>query len=98
MIFGRSPSVPAEALELIDGLPSIPAPDTLVSPLRRARTLAKLLTDTASGSALLPGAGAELTKVLNVRLDGLAAEHAEQVEANDRRSEDDRHPSVVPGC
>jgi hypothetical protein len=82
MIFGRSQSVPAEAFELIDSLPSIPAPDTLVSPLRRARTLAKLLTDTASGSALLPAAGAQLTKVLNARLDGLAAEYAEQVEAN----------------
>ena len=46
IIFGRSQSVPAEAFELIDALPSIPAPDTLVSPLRRARTLAKLLTDT----------------------------------------------------
>ncbi len=82
MIFGRSESVPVEAFELIESLPSIPAPDTLVSPLRRARTLAKLLTDTASGSALLPGAGAQLTKVLNARLDGLAAEYAEQVEAN----------------
>jgi hypothetical protein len=82
MIFGRSQSMPAEAFELIDALPSIPAPDTLVSPLRRARALSKLLTDTASGSALLPGAGAQLTKVLNARLDGLAAEHAEQVEAN----------------
>lgn len=81
-IFVRSASVPVEAFELIDSLPSIPTPDTLVSPLRRARTLAKLLTDTASGSALLPGAGAQLTKALNARLDGLAAEHAEQVEAN----------------
>jgi hypothetical protein len=82
MIFGRSDSVPAEAFDLIGSLPSVPAPDTLVSPLRRARTLAKLLTDTAPGAALLPGAGAQLTKVLNARLDGLAAEYSEEVEAN----------------
>ncbi len=81
-VFGRSSSVPEEAFELIGTLPSIPAPDTLVSPLRRARTLAKLLTDSAPGSALLPGAGAQLTKLLNARLDGLAAEHADEVAAN----------------
>lgn len=82
MIFGRSDSVPSQAFDLIGSLPSVPAPDTLVSPLRRARTLAKLLTDTAPGTALLPGAGAQLTKVLNARLDGLAAEYSEEVGAN----------------
>lgn len=81
-IFGRSQAVPSEAFDLIESLPSVPAPDTLVSPLRRARTLAKLLTDSAPGNALLPGAGAQLTKLLNGRLDGLAAEHVDQVEAN----------------
>lgn len=81
-VFGRSDTVPAEAFDLIDSLPSVPAPDTLGSPLRRARTLAKLLTDSASGAALLPSAGAQLTKLLNARLDGLAAEHAEEVAVN----------------
>lgn len=81
-VFGRSDVVPNEAFDLIDTLPSIPAPDTLVSPLRRARTLAKLLTDSAPGKTLLPGAGAQLTKLLNARLDGLAAEHADEIEAN----------------
>lgn len=81
-VFGRSPALGDEVFELIEALPSIPAPDTLVSPLRRARLLAKLLTDDANGPALLPGAGAALTKAINLRLDGLAAEHREQVERN----------------
>ena len=81
-VFERSESVPLEVFEFIDTLPSVPAPDSLVSPLRRARMLAKLLTDTVSGSPLLADAGAQLTKVLNARLDGLAAEFAEDVLAN----------------
>jgi len=76
-VFERS--VFNEVFDFIETLPSIPAPDTLVSPLRRAKSLAKLLTDTAPGSALLPGAGAKLTKALNARLDGLAAEYAEHI-------------------
>ena len=81
-VFERATDMPPEVFGLIETLPSIPAPDTLVSPLRRGRSLAKLLTDSASGSALLPGAGAQLTKALNARLDGLAAEYSEQVETN----------------
>jgi hypothetical protein len=50
--------------------------------LRRAKTLARLLADTEHGAPMLPSAGAELTKRLNARLDGLASEHAETVEAN----------------
>lgn len=98
MIFLRSESVPVEAFDLIGSLPSVPAPDTLVSPLRRARTLAKLLTDTAPGTALVPGAGAQLTKVLNARLDGLAAEHAEQVDAtiDDLKTTDIRRTRLGP--
>ncbi len=63
-------------------LPSIPTPDRTASPLRRARTLARLLADDADGAALLPNAGAALTERLNARLDGLAAEHKAAVEAN----------------
>jgi type III restriction enzyme len=81
-VFERSTSIPAEVFDFIETLPSIPAPDSLVSPLRRARLLAKLLTDDASGSAMLPGAGRALTKILNAKLDGLAAEYADQVAVN----------------
>lgn len=82
VVFERSPSVDPAVFEFIETLPSIPAPDTLVSPLRRARSLARLLTDDVSGAALFQGAGAALTKLLNARLDGMAAEHAEQVATN----------------
>lgn len=54
----------------------------LVSPLRRSKELARLLTDTAHGDALLPDAGAQLTKTLMAKLDGLAAQHVESVAAN----------------
>src|SRR5262249_34870016 len=55
----------------------------LASPLRRAKGLAKLLTDEdAPGGALLPKAGERLAKKLNARLDGLAAEHAGTVTEN----------------
>ncbi len=81
-VFGRSAGTPSEVFDFIETLPSIPSPDSLVSPIRRARGLAKLLTDDSGGTALLPGAGALLTKVLNARLDGLAAEYADQVAVN----------------
>jgi len=67
---------------LVEPLKGLPAPDILASPLRRARVLAQLLTDDKGGSALVPDAGQQLTKALNKRLDGLAAEHDEQVEQN----------------
>jgi hypothetical protein len=41
-----------------------------------------LLADDAGGAPLLGDAGAELTKRLDLRLDGLAAEHAAEVEEN----------------
>jgi hypothetical protein len=66
----------------LGALKGLPAPDILASPLRRARLLAKLLTDDKRGAAFLPGAGSQLTHVLNKRLDGLAAELDGQVREN----------------
>jgi type III restriction enzyme len=63
-------------------LKGFPTPDILASPLRRARVLAQLLTDDKSGSAFMPDAGQQLTKALNKRLDGLAAEYDEQAQKN----------------
>jgi len=80
--FELNPTLPAGVFEVIALLPSIPAPDVLASPLRRAKELARLLTDTAGGQALLPHAHKALTKVLMAKLDGLSAQHAEAVEAN----------------
>lgn len=82
-LFGRNPGVPIEVFDFVEALPSFPAPDALASPLRRAKALAKLLTDEdAPGGALLDDAGEQLGKALNARLDGLAAEHASEVSAN----------------
>jgi hypothetical protein len=82
-LFERSAKVPTEVFEFVEGLPSFPAPNALASPLRRAKALAKLLTDEeVPGGASLPDAGEQLTKALNARLDGLAAENASAVEAN----------------
>ena len=82
MLFERNVSVDPAVFAFIEALPSIPTPDRTASPLRRARTLARLLADDASGSPLLANAGAALTERLNLRLDGLAAEHSADVEAN----------------
>lgn len=81
MVFERNPKLPAEVFPFIDALPSIPTPDKTASPLRRAQKLAQLLADDKDGAPLLAGAGSELTKRLNSRLDGLAAEHADEVKA-----------------
>jgi type III restriction enzyme len=82
-LLGRNAKVPAEVFDFIEGLPSYPAPDALASPLRRAKALAKLLTDDdVPGGALLADAGERLTQALNARLDGLAAENAAVVAAN----------------
>jgi type III restriction enzyme len=81
-VFDRNPTLPAGVFEAIEQLPSVPAPDVLANPLRRAKEMARLLTDNANGSALLADAGKQLTKALNDRLNGLAAEHAELVKAN----------------
>ncbi len=79
-LFERNPHLDADVFAFVEALPSWPRPDSLASPLRRAKTLAKLLTDASSGSALLPDASERLTKALNAKLDGLMAEHAEAVE------------------
>jgi hypothetical protein len=82
MVFERNALLDPAVFAYIDALPSIPTPDRTASPLRRARTLARLLADDAGGAPLLADAGAELTKRLDLRLDGLAAEHAAEVEEN----------------
>lgn len=82
-VFDRNAVLPAEVFTYLETLPSLPTPDTLVSPLRRARTLARLLTDGSPGGAFMEGAGAALTDVLNARLDGLAAEHRTVVHKNE---------------
>jgi len=78
-VFDRNASITPAVFDFIETLPSIPTPDVLVSPLRRARTLARLLTDDATGQTLLADAGAILTKSINSRLDGLAVEYADSV-------------------
>ena len=82
-LFERNAKVSAEVFAFVEELPSFPAPDALASPLRRAKALAKLLTDDqVPGGALLADAGEQLAKALNARLDGLAAENASAVAAN----------------
>jgi type III restriction enzyme len=80
-VFERNPKIEAEVFEFIESLPSIPTPDTFANPLRRAKNLVRLLADNAKGKALLENADAILTQTLNSRMDGLAAEHAEAVDA-----------------
>jgi type III restriction enzyme len=82
MVFERNASLDLAVFAFVEALPSIPTPDRTASPLRRARTLARLLADDAGGAPLFANAGAELTKRLDLRLDGLAAEHAAEVEEN----------------
>ena len=81
-VFVRNPRIDAAAFDVIRGLPALPSPDALADPMRRAKQLARLLTDTARGDALMPDAGAKLTKALMARLDGLAAQHSERVNQN----------------
>ena len=81
-VFERNPTIGPGAFEVIRELPALPAPDALADPIRRAKQLARLLTDTARGDALMPDAGAQLTKSLMAKLDGLAAQHAEHVAKN----------------
>lgn len=81
-VFERNPKLSADVFEFIETLPSIPTPDASASPVRRAKHLVRLLADDASGHALLADADALLTKRLNAKLDGLAAEYSTQVAAN----------------
>ena len=82
MVFERNASLDPQVFEFIGTLPSIPTPDRTASPLRRARAMARLLSDDATGAPLLADAGASLTDRLNARLDGLAAEYKPLVDAN----------------
>lgn len=95
-VFERNPAFGAEVFEAVHRLPALPPPDSLASPLRRARQLARQLADTARGGALLPDAGARLTMALMARLEGLAAQHADQVRHNveDLETADLRRVSV----
>jgi type III restriction enzyme len=97
-VFERNPGLPAEVFEFVESLPSIPTPDTTASPLRRAKSLVRLLADDGAGPALVADADALLTKRLNARLDGLAAEHAEAVAAGveDLRTAIVRREGVTP--
>lgn len=82
-LFERNPNVDSGVFDFIEAIPSYPAPDTLASPLRRAKGLAKLLTDSdVPGGPLLADAGEVLTKTMNAKLDGLAAQHAKDVQMN----------------
>jgi type III restriction enzyme len=81
-VFERNASIPADVFDVIESLPSIPTPDPMASPLRRAKSLVRLLADDAMGKALLPNADALLTKLFNSRLDGLAVEYAELIAKN----------------
>src|SRR4051812_35329078 len=82
VIFERNPKIAADVFDFIETLPSIPTPDKLASPLRRAKNLVRLLFDDRTGRALLKDADMQLTRMLNARMDGLAAEHAIAVAAN----------------
>lgn len=81
-VFDRNSQLDDSVFSTVEALPSVPAPDALASPLRRAKSLARLLTDDAQGKPLLKNAGEHLTQVLNGRLDGLAAEFKELVATN----------------
>ena len=97
--FGWNPNVPNDVFEFIENLPSIPTPDATASPLRRAKRLVQLLSDDASGMALLQDAGDLLMKTLYARLDGLSAEYKEVVAARvaDFKTVEVRREVVPPG-
>ena len=81
--FDRNPPIESDAFDTIAALPSLPAPDVLANPLRRAKEFSRLLTDAARPvGALLPEAGKRLTAALNAKLDGLAVQYAPAVAAN----------------
>lgn len=98
VVFDRNPNLGPEVFEFVETLPSTPTPDSSASPLRRAKNLVRLLADDGSGPALLPDADVQLTKLLNRRLDGLAAEHADAVATGvqDLRTAFVRREAVTP--
>lgn len=97
-VFERNPTLPADVFDFIETLPSIPTPDAGASPLRRAKNLVRLLADDGAGPAFVSDADEKLTKRLNARLDGLAAEYAEEVAAGveDLRTAVIRRERVTP--
>jgi type III restriction enzyme len=98
MVFERNSTLGPEVFDFVESLPSIPTPDASASPLRRAKVLVRLLADDGAGPALVPDADALLTKRLNARLDGLAAEHADAVglQVEDLRTAVVRREGVDP--
>ena len=86
-LFERNPTLDPSVFEFVETFPSIPPPDSLANPLRRAMALVQLLTDDANGTALLPDAGDRFNTMLNGRLDGLAAENKDKVSANTKNLE-----------
>jgi type III restriction enzyme len=79
-VFERNAKLQPEVFDAVETIQSLPAPDSLANPLRRAKHLAALLADSPSGQpSLVPDAGQELRQALNARLDGLAAEFANEV-------------------
>ncbi|MFN8103947.1 MAG: DEAD/DEAH box helicase family protein [Acidimicrobiia bacterium] len=97
-VFERNLTLDPAVFDFVETLPSIPTPDASASPLRRAKNLVRLLADDGAGPALVPDADASLTKRLNARLDGLAAEHAEAValQVEDLRTAIVRREGVDP--
>jgi type III restriction enzyme len=92
-VFERNSALPEAVFTLLNGLPSVPKPDSNASPLRRAKQLARLLTDTGGGgNPLMSNAGENLRATLNGKLDGLAAEHSAAVSAN---VEDIEHADIL---
>lgn len=98
VVFNRNPNLSPQVFEFVETLPSFPTPDIFASPLRRAKTLVRLLADDGSRPAILADANEQLTRKLNARLDGFAAEHAETVAANvaDLRMAVVRREAVTP--
>lgn len=81
-LFDRNTDLDPAVFDIVESVPCLPAPDPLANPIRRAKALAKLLTDDSREPALLPQAGAELTDKLNNRFDGLMVEHSGLVAKN----------------
>jgi type III restriction enzyme len=81
-LFERNVKLDPAVFEVIESAPCLPAPNPLANPIRRAKALAKLLTDDSREPALLPGAGGELTEKLNNRFAGLMVEYSGLVAKN----------------
>jgi type III restriction enzyme len=81
-LFERNSGLDPAVFDVVESVPCLPAPRPAGDPIRRAKALAKLLTDDSRGPALLPDAGADLTARLNGRFAGLIVEHAAAVAKN----------------